>query len=78
MKINRSHNIPGEAVVFGTLSKDPENVINGENIPIHDYGTLAGDKLSHHSDSDKLVEVFWKFKSIKIKSQILFFENSMK
>ena len=72
-RTNRSYHIPGEVVVFETLSKDPEDVNDGENIPIHDYGTLAGDKLSHHSDSDKLVEVFWKFKSIKIKSQILFF-----
>ena len=72
MKTNRSHHIPGEAVVFGTLSKDPEDVDYGENIHIYDRGILTGDKLPHHSDSDKLVEDFRKFKSIKIISQFLF------
>ena len=44
-----------------------------EDLQIYGHGNLSGDKLLHHSDSDKLVEDFWKFKSIKIQSQILFF-----
>ena len=55
-------NISGEAVVFGTLYKDPEDVDYGEN----------SNKLPHHSDSDKLVENFIKIKSVKIQSQFLF------
>ena len=69
MKTNRSYHIQGKAVVFGTLFKDPEDVDDGWNIHIYDYVTLSGDKLPHHTDSDKLVEDFRKFKSIKIKSQ---------
>ena len=72
MKTNRSHHIPGEAVVFGTLSKDPEDVNDVENIHIYDHGTLSGDKLLHHSDSDRLVEEFRRLISIKIKSQSSF------
>ena len=48
--------------MFGTLSKDLEYVDDGENIHIYD-----------HSDSDKLVEGFREFKSIKIKSQLTFY-----
>ena len=69
IKTNRSYHIPGEA---GTLSKDLEDVNNEENIHIYDHRNLTGDKLSHHSDSDKLVEDFRKFKSIKIESQWTF------
>ena len=72
MKTNRSYHIPGEAVVFRTLSKDLEDVDNEENIHIYDHGTLSGDKLLHHSNSDKLVEEFRKLISIEIKSQSLF------
>ena len=72
MKTNRSHHIPGEAVVFGTLSKDPEDVNDEENIHIYDHRTLSGDKLLHHSNSDKLVEEFRKLISIEIKSQSSF------
>ena len=69
MKTNRSYHISGEAVVFGTLSKDPEDVNDVQKIYIYGHRTLSGDKLFHHSDSDILVEDFRKFKSIKIKSQ---------
>ena len=62
MKTNRSYHILGEAVVFGTLSKDLKYVDDGENIHIY-----------NHSDSDKLVEGFREFKSIKIKSQLTFY-----
>ena len=72
MKTNRSHHILGEAVVFGILSQDPEDGGDEENIHIYDHGTLSGDKLLHHSDSDKLVEDFRKFKLIKIESQWTF------
>ena len=76
MKTNRSYHIPGEAVVFGTLSKDPEDVDYGENIHIYDHGILTEDKLPHHSVSDKLVENFIKIKSVKIQSQFSFSLNS--
>ena len=79
MKTNRSYHIPGEAVVFETLSKDPEEVVDGENIHIYDHRNLSGDKLLHHSYSDKLVEDFIYIKSLKIKSQFLFlFFNQLK
>ena len=55
--------------MFGTLSKDPDD---GENIHIFGHGTLSGDKLPHHSASDRPPEDYWKFKSIKIKSQLIF------
>ena len=45
-------------MVFGTLSKDPEDGVTGENITISDQETLLGYKLLHHSDSDKMVEDF--------------------
>ena len=72
MKTNRSYHIPGEAVVFRTLSKDPEDVNDEENIHIYDHRTLSGDKLLHHSDSDRLVEEFRRLILIKIKSQSSF------
>ena len=72
MKTNRSLHIPGEAVVFGTLSKDLEDVNDEENIHIYDHRTLSGDKLLHHSDSDRLVEEFRRLILIKIKSQSSF------
>ena len=59
-------------MVFRTLSKNPEDEVDGENIHIYDHGTLSGDKLPHHSNSDKLVEEFRKLISIEIKSQSLF------
>ena len=72
MKTSRSYHIQGKAVVFRTLFKDPEDVDDGWDIHIYDHVTLSGDKLPHHIDSDKLVEVFIKIKSVKIKSQLLF------
>ena len=56
MKTNRSYHIKGETVVFGTLSKDPKEGVDGEKIHIYDDGTLTGYNPPHHSDSDKLVE----------------------
>ena len=50
--------------------KDPDDGFDGENIHIYGHGTLSGDKLPHHSASDRPPEDFWKFKSIKIKSQL--------
>ena len=50
------HHIKGETVVFGTLSQDPKEEVDGDKIHIYDDGTLTGYKLPHHSDSDKLVE----------------------
>ena len=73
MKTNRSHHIPGEALVFRTLSKDPEDVNDVQKIYIYGHRTLSGDTLLHHSDSDKLVEDFRKFKSVKIKDHFFFF-----
>ena len=59
MKTNRSYYIPGKPVVFGNLSKDPEDVNDVQKIYIYGHRTLSGDTLLHHSDSDKLVEEFW-------------------
>ena len=39
MKTNRSHHIPGEAVVFRTLFKDPEDV--DEVVPTGDKGRYS-------------------------------------
>ena len=35
---SRSYHIPGEAVAFGSLSKDSLDVDDGENIHIYDQG----------------------------------------
>ena len=43
----RSYYIPGDAVVYGTLSKDENVSGDGENIHIYGHGTLSGDRLSH-------------------------------
>ena len=72
MKTNRSNHITGEAVVFGTLSKDPNEGVDGKKIHIYNDGTLTGYKLPHHSDSDILVENIIKIKSVKTQSQFLF------
>ena len=50
MKTNRSHHIPGEAVVFGTLSNNPGDVDDVENIHIYGHGTLSRYKLPHYRD----------------------------
>ena len=66
---NRSYYIPGDAVVYGTLSKEEDDGEDGENIRIFGHGTLSGDRLPHHSNSDSPPEDFWKYKAIRIKSQ---------
>lgn len=66
---NRSYYIPGDAVVYGTLSKEEDDGEDGENIHIYGHGTLSGDRLPHHSFSTSPPEDFWKYKAIRIKSQ---------
>ena len=68
---NRSYYIPGEAVVYGTLSKDDNIKEDGENIHIFGHGTLSGDKLPHHSVAPNPPEDNWKFKSIRIRSLLI-------
>ena len=65
---NKSYYIPGEAVVYGTLSKEEKDGEVGENIRIFGHGTLSGDRLPHPNFSPNPPEDNWKFKSIKIKS----------
>ena len=67
---NRSYYIPGDAVVYGTFSKDENLSGDGENIHIYGHGTLSGDKLPHHDFAPNPPEDNWKFKSIRIKSQL--------
>ena len=69
---NRSYYIPGDAVVYGTLSKEEDDGEVGENIHIYGHGTLSGDRLPHHSFAPNPPEDNWKFKSIRIKSTIVF------
>ena len=50
LQANRSYYIPGDAVVFGTLtSMDGEA---GFGVKIFGHGTLSGDRLPHPSYSD--------------------------
>ena len=69
---NRTYYIPGEAVVYGTLSKDENIYGDGENIKIYGHGTLSGDKLPYHDFAPNPLEDSWKFRSIRIKSVCLF------
>ena len=69
---NRSYYIPGDAVVYGTLSKDENSKEVGENIHIYGHGTLSGDRLPHHSHAPNPPEDSWKFKSIRINSELCF------
>ena len=67
---NRSYYIPGEAVVYGTLSKDENEKGNAENIHIYGHGTLSGDKIPHHQYSDRPPEDLWKFHPIRIRGKL--------
>ena len=69
---NRSYYIPGDAVVYGTLSKDENIYEDGENIQIFGHGTLSGDKLPHHDFAPNPPEDSWKFRSIRIRSLLIF------
>ena len=68
---NRSYYIPGDAVVYGTLSKDENTHGYGENIHIYGHGTLSGDRLPHHDHAPNPPEDNWKFRSIRIKSKFV-------
>ena len=70
---NRSYYIPGDAVVYGTFSKDENSHEAGENIRIYGHGTLSGDRLPHPNHAPNPPEDNWKFRSIRIKSQIRVF-----
>jgi len=48
---NKNYYIPGDAIVYGTLSNESVNNDNpgslGDNIKIYGYGTLSGDRIKH-------------------------------
>lgn len=48
---NKNYYIPGDAIVYGTLSNESVNNDNpgssGANIKIYGYGTLSGDSIKH-------------------------------
>ena len=48
---NKNYYIPGDAIVYGTLSNESINNDNpgssGQNIRIYGYGTLSGDSIKH-------------------------------
>ena len=69
IKANRSYYISGEAVVYGTLSKDEKLEGNGENIHIYGHGTLSGDKIPHIQHSDSPPEDVWKYSPIRIRGR---------
>ena len=69
IKANKSYYIPGEAVVYGTLSKDEKLEGNGENIHIYGHGTLSGDKIPHIQHSDSPPEDVWKYSPIRIRGR---------
>ena len=65
---NRSYYIPGDAVVYGTLSKDENVDGDGVNIHIYGHGTLSGDRIPHFDFSPRPPEDHYKFSPIRIKS----------
>ena len=65
---NKSYYIPGNAIVYGTLSNNDTLNDDGHNIHIFGHGTLSGDKLPHPNYSDTPEDEKWKYKAVKIKS----------
>ena len=66
---NRSYYIPGDAVVYGTLTNNDND--EGQGIRIYGHGTLSGDRLPHPNYSDSPQSDHWKYRPVSIKSCIL-------
>ena len=61
---DKRYYIPGEAVVYGTLSNDDWD--EGTNITILGHGTLAGDRLPHPDYSGLPRDEFWRYSPVHI------------
>ena len=63
---NKSYYIPGDAVVYGTLTNDDNDA--GEGVHIFGHGTLSGDRLPHPNYSPSPQSEHWKYRPVSIKS----------
>lgn len=63
----KSYYIPGDAIVYGTLSNNEWK--DGNNIHIFGHGTLSGDRTTHPKTTDLPEEDYWMFRPVGIQSK---------
>ena len=59
---NTTYYIPGEAVVYGTMTN--KEFYNATGVTIRGHGTLSGDRLPYPSYSDLPEEEHWRMRSV--------------
>ena len=64
---NKSYYIPGDALVYGTLTNNDWD--DGHNIHIYGHGTISGDRVPQPSNTSYSEGEYWKFRPISIQSE---------
>ena len=68
LQANRSYYIPGDAVVYGTLTSMESE--DGLGVKIFGHGTISGDRLPHPIYSDTPQPEHWKYRPVSIKGAV--------
>ena len=65
---NKSYYIPGDALVYGTLTNwEPHG---GNNVRIYGHGTLSGDRLPHPKSTESPESEYWKFRPVCLSGKL--------